>query len=403
VQARVGVVDDDVLGLEGEAPALGHGVARVDREVEHDLLQTHRVDDHGPERGLGDRVDLDPLAEGAPQEQVHAPETFVEVHRPRRHHRAPGEREEVAGQLGRPLRRPEHLLEVVEPLGLHVLAQELSRAEDRRQEVVEIVRDAAREAADAVHLLRLHQLRLEAPLLAHVAVDEPRAHGDAVGVTHHAAAQERRHGAPVVAQELVVPRGQARVGDEGAEGRSHQRLRRGAVERGQGLPDDVGLGPPEPVGHGAVALHDHPGGEVHRAEHPRRGLVALHRVAQALLGELAPPPLRREVLGEHVEADDHRVDLVPGVRDRAARGEVSAGDLGDEIPDALQPSQERLVELSHARYGEDSRVDRCPRAHLRASSAVANTATGKGGAVRRVKNFISMRATGDCATTAIAA
>ena len=45
---------------------------------------------------------------------------------------------------------------------------------------------------------------------------------------------------------------------------------------------------------------------------------------------------------------------------------------------------------------------RCPNAHPRASSAAANTATGKGGALRRVKNFISVRATGDRATTAIA-
>jgi hypothetical protein len=53
VQARVLLVDDDVLGLEGEAPALGHRVARVDREVEDDLLETGRSVVGSRQAGLG--------------------------------------------------------------------------------------------------------------------------------------------------------------------------------------------------------------------------------------------------------------------------------------------------------------------------------------------------------------
>ena len=46
-------------------------------------------------------------------------------------------------------------------LVLEAVDQELAVAGDRGQEVVEVVRDAAGEAADRLHLLRLAQLRLE--------------------------------------------------------------------------------------------------------------------------------------------------------------------------------------------------------------------------------------------------
>ena len=43
--------------------------------------------------------------------------------------------------------------------------RELAVAQDRAQDVVEVVRDAAREVADSLHLLGLAQLHLEAQLL----------------------------------------------------------------------------------------------------------------------------------------------------------------------------------------------------------------------------------------------
>ena len=47
--------------------------------------------------------------------------------------------------------------------------QQRSEALDRREQVVEVVRDAAREQPDRLHLLCRAQLRLEPPLLRHVA------------------------------------------------------------------------------------------------------------------------------------------------------------------------------------------------------------------------------------------
>jgi len=45
---------------------------------------------------------------------------------------------------------------------------ELGPSRDHGQEVVEVVRDAAREPPDGLHLLRLAQLLLEVPALADV-------------------------------------------------------------------------------------------------------------------------------------------------------------------------------------------------------------------------------------------
>jgi hypothetical protein len=52
------------------------------------------------------------------------------------------------------------------------VGQELGHPDDDREDVVEVVRDAAGELADRLHLLRLAQLALERDPLGHVAADE---------------------------------------------------------------------------------------------------------------------------------------------------------------------------------------------------------------------------------------
>jgi hypothetical protein len=54
--------------------------------------------------------------------------------------------------------------------------EELAVAHDRREEIVEVVRDAARELPHRFHLLRLTELCLKLPLLGHV--DAHAKHGD---------------------------------------------------------------------------------------------------------------------------------------------------------------------------------------------------------------------------------
>ena len=84
------------------------------------------------------------------------------------------EREQLARQA-RPPARPPFLISRTSrehgSAGREVHEQELAEAQDRRQDVVEVVRDAARELADDLQLLRLAQLLLERPLLGDVAAD----------------------------------------------------------------------------------------------------------------------------------------------------------------------------------------------------------------------------------------
>ena len=68
------------------------------------------------------------------------------------------------------------LANLVEILPLAVLVldnrrQQLGVAEDRGQEIVEVVGDAAGELADRIHLLRLDQLRFELPAFGDIDAD----------------------------------------------------------------------------------------------------------------------------------------------------------------------------------------------------------------------------------------
>ena len=60
---HVGWVELDVAELDGELAAVGHGVARVHREIDDDLLQLTRVDRDAPQAGRLVRGELDVLAE----------------------------------------------------------------------------------------------------------------------------------------------------------------------------------------------------------------------------------------------------------------------------------------------------------------------------------------------------
>jgi hypothetical protein len=109
-------------------------------------------------------------------------------------HLAPRERE----QLGRERRRPRTgVLDLLdEAAGLRIAAhfvfEHLRVAENCRQQVVEVVRDAPRQAADALHFLSLEQLILERATLADVLHEHQRERGVVLLVTD----DRRGHFAP---------------------------------------------------------------------------------------------------------------------------------------------------------------------------------------------------------------
>ena len=172
-----------VAQLQVHAPAAIHRVARVDAEIEHHLLRLHRIDD----REAGIRIDaggqrdrrrhrgaqdlrglLDHLGQRDPARIATALAAAEGEHLADQVARAP------AGVLG--------LVEVLEQLGIGLrrgsLLGQHHVAHDAGQQVVEIVRDAARQVTDGFHLLGLaklffaarERLLARAPL-AHVARD----------------------------------------------------------------------------------------------------------------------------------------------------------------------------------------------------------------------------------------
>ena len=72
-------VEIGIARLDGELAAFGHGVARVDGHVEDGVLDLGGIDEGVPEPAGDDCLDLDMLAEAAPQHVGHLPDQPAEV------------------------------------------------------------------------------------------------------------------------------------------------------------------------------------------------------------------------------------------------------------------------------------------------------------------------------------
>jgi hypothetical protein len=104
------------------------------------------------------------LAERAAQQLEHARDQPVEHQRFRLQRLQPGEGQETPRQVGAAHDRGQRFAHQLLHLR-HSLRQQphqLEIAEDDAEQVVEIMRHAAGEVADGLHLLRLHQPRLDA-------------------------------------------------------------------------------------------------------------------------------------------------------------------------------------------------------------------------------------------------
>ncbi len=187
------LLGDDVLGPDAQAPAVRHGVARVDREVDDDLLELALVDAHRLQVAAMHHGELDVLAD-QPAQQVR---DFRQHVGHLQHARLQGllarEGEQLAHQVGGAVGVLLDLHDVGERLVAGAVAQQqqVAEADHRGQQVVEIVRDAAGQQADRLHLLRLRELRLQALLLGRVDQMQDEADGVALvlaprGIDDHA-------------------------------------------------------------------------------------------------------------------------------------------------------------------------------------------------------------------------
>ena len=160
------VVQRGVARRDRDAAArlVGDGVARIDREVEDELLDLPRIGVHEAER----RIELEPqlaaLADEQPEDAPEVAHARVEVDALGPEELAPAECQELRRERGGAVGGfPDLVHELVRLVGgrdRHL--QQRREPLDRREQVVEVVRDAAGEEAHRLHLLRRPELRLDA-------------------------------------------------------------------------------------------------------------------------------------------------------------------------------------------------------------------------------------------------
>jgi hypothetical protein len=177
----------DVPRLDGQAPAVRHGVARVDGEVHEHLVELTRVGLDAAQVGIQGGGELDVLPDQPPQHLLHVRDEVVEVDNLRLEDLLPAEGQKLPGQARRALRRFQDLIDLpLEGIAVPQLPQrDLPVAGDDAEQIVEVVGHAAGEASHCLHLLRLHELAFEAHFVGDVVlhrhvVDDPAgvvAHG----------------------------------------------------------------------------------------------------------------------------------------------------------------------------------------------------------------------------------
>ncbi len=306
VIARELGVEHDIARFDHQPPALRHRIARVDREVHQDLLELAGIDPHAPQARLRHRDELDVLAEQTAEHAIDVEDQLIQVDDAGLDDLAPRECQELPREVRRALRGARDLGDVAERgiAGRGIGPRHLGVAEDRRQQVVEVVRDAASQPADAFHALREQELRFEAPQLGDVLADDQDAHALALGVAQARGIPEegtpravrRRHvGFPLVhrlaledAIEIGTHLVPLRLGHAGRQVVAPDRDAAGDAEKrfgGQVPLDDAPIGADD---------HDDAAGQFHQRP------VAILARAQGQLGAHA----RRHVDGD--AADERR-------------------------------------------------------------------------------------------------
>ena len=155
----------DVARADRQRAAVRHRVAGIDGEVDDHLLELVEVGLDRPEVAAVHELQLDLLAEQPLQQDREVRQHVAERQhlRPQRLPAREGEQlpHQAGGAVG-------VLLDVHDVLEGRVARpvvgeQEVGEADDRRQHIVEVVRDAAGELADRLHLLALARTASPAP------------------------------------------------------------------------------------------------------------------------------------------------------------------------------------------------------------------------------------------------
>ncbi len=162
------------LGLEQQLAAAGHGVAGVEREVEHREFQLRRIRVDRGQVGSEPRAHAHVAAQDTGEQMTRlSVEPGTERDQLGMQRPPLGEDEQPACQLGPAARRVAHRLDQLRPVfrtafGVVRPFQQREAAGHDLQQIVEVVRDAARELPQGLQLLRPAQPLLGLALLRHI-------------------------------------------------------------------------------------------------------------------------------------------------------------------------------------------------------------------------------------------
>ena len=163
VARRIVVVEKGIAGLDRELAVPFHRVARVDRQIEQRVLDLHR---RRRMCSTGRRAIIVSISTPSPSAR-RSMSSMLRISRPRLTTfgasgcRRPNASSCDASFEPRDNRRDRRLQPLLGPqIASDIPDEQLKVAADDLQDVVEVVRHAAGQLADGLHLLRLAQLRL---------------------------------------------------------------------------------------------------------------------------------------------------------------------------------------------------------------------------------------------------
>ena len=160
-------VDRNVLGPDHQRPAIGHRIACIYSKIQDDLFDLSRVRFHRGEIGIRQKRIFDVLTNQTGEHFAHLGDDGVQLKNARLQHLHAAERQQLTGHGNCAVRSFLNLLQASLPKIIHpfLIDEQIAVASDHREQIVEVVRHAARESAYGLHLVRLAESLFELLLL----------------------------------------------------------------------------------------------------------------------------------------------------------------------------------------------------------------------------------------------
>ena len=179
------LVHPAAFGPHADDSAARHRVARVDGKIEQDLLELRHVTLDGSRIPRQIEAELDVPGEGLVDQLRDSLEEVAHGHVGPLALDTLHEGQQLADDARAPVGRVFYQAQVLAGRGTgHVELQQLDAQEHGREDVVQVVRNPARQHAYALEPLRAHELRLEPLALRHVLLDGNIVADRAGGIPH---------------------------------------------------------------------------------------------------------------------------------------------------------------------------------------------------------------------------